>query len=298
MILYLTNQKIKENMNIKWLVQHSSVSDTHLTNVVESIKKSKTKYDFFGVIPFCQEITGLEDCLEKDTCYVIHGSVKILDIFSKTNSLTETNPNLNNWQKSMDEILLKRLKSGIFHDKNLFDQRFYNKLDLPILNKDSQILSCSEQLDTKFDEDLFIKPSSDTKAFDAGIIPKGISIKEHIESGFYKEHYKNEFILISSLKDIKAEYRFFVVDKKVISGSSYRINGHLKSTQEIPENVSAAAIEFSQMYQPADVFTMDLAIVDNTVRIVEYNCFNCSGIYATDYSKVVKAVNNHILKNL
>lgn len=276
--------------NIKWLIQYSSVSDTHLQSVVEQVKFSGAQHDFFGVIPFCNDITGLENALEKDFYYIFHSSVKVLDIFEHCTSILDLNNDLLPWQKEMAGELLKRLKLGIFHDKKAFDQSFYGTMNLPLLNNDSEIKLCRDVLHQFYDEDLFIKPSSDTKAFDAGIIEAGKTIKEHIESQFHREDYKNELILLSPLKEIDAEYRFFVVNNEVVSGSSYRINGQLKSSPNVPKNVWEKAVEYSKLYQPHDVFTLDLCEVGNDIKIVEYNCFNCSGIYATEYEKVINKV--------
>lgn len=284
--------------NIKWLIQYSSVSDTHLQSVVEQIKASETLHDFFGVIPFTNDVTGLDEILEKDFYYIFHSSVKVLDIFERCKSLLEINSELSPWQKEIADELLKKLRLGIFHNKEKFDQSFYGDFSLPLLNDDSKIYSCEDVLTQTFDENLFIKPSSDTKAFDAGIIERGVSIQEHIESQFHREDYKNELILLSPLKEIDAEYRFFVIDQKVISGSSYRINGQLKSETNIPEHIMETAIEYAKLYQPHDIFTMDLCQVGKNVKIVEYNCFNCSGIYATDYKKVIKEVNKFFKESI
>ncbi len=276
--------------NIKWLIQYSSVSDTHLQSVVEHINFSNANHDFFGVIPFCNDITGLEKALEKDFHYIFHSSVKVLDIFEHCKSILDLNQELYPWQKEMADELLKRLKLGIFHNKKAFDQSFYGAMDLPLLNNDSQIKLCNDILNESYDEDLFIKPSSDTKAFDAGIIEAGKTIKEHIESQFHRENYGNELILLSPLKDIDAEYRFFVVNNEVVSGSSYRINGQLKSNPDVPKRIWEKAEEYSKLYQPHDIFTLDLCEIGDDVKIVEYNCFNCSGIYATEYAKVIHKV--------
>ena len=282
--------------NLKWLIQQSSVSDTHLQSVVTQMKLSETPYGFFGVIPFCHDITGIEELLEKNFHYIFHSSIKILEIFEHCKTLLDLNENLSPWQKEMADTLLKRLKMGIFHNKETFDQSYYGKLGLPLLNDNSEIYPCRDIIDTSFDEDLFIKPSCDTKAFNAGVIKKGVTVKDHVESQLHRERYNDELILLSPLKKIDAEYRFFVVNKEVVSGSSYRINNELKSDPNVPAHVIAKASELAKLYQPHEIFTLDLCQIENDVKIVEYNCFNCSGIYGTDYRKVIHKV-NHFFKN-
>jgi hypothetical protein len=59
----------------------------------------------------------------------------------------------------------------------------------------------------------------------------------------------------------------------------------------------SAAIEFAQMYQPHSVFTMDLAETPAGIRIVEYNCWNASRMYAADVAKVFYAVHDFVQEN-
>ena len=53
-----------------------------------------------------------------------------------------------------------------------------------------------------------------------------------------------------------------------------------------------AAKEYVKLYNPADVFVMDLCDTPNGIKIVEYNCWNCSGLYSVNISKLVHEVSN------
>lgn len=54
------------------------------------------------------------------------------------------------------------------------------------------------------------------------------------------------------------------------------------------------AKEYAKLYQPHEIFTMDLVETDNGVKIVEYNCWNGSGLYHCDKIKLFKEVNDFI----
>ena len=58
------------------------------------------------------------------------------------------------------------------------------------------------------------------------------------------------------------------------------------------------ANEFAKLYQPHDIFTLDIAKIKNSngfdYKIIEYNCFNCSGIYETNFSKMANEIQNYL----
>jgi len=53
------------------------------------------------------------------------------------------------------------------------------------------------------------------------------------------------------------------------------------------------AEEYAKLYRPADIFVMDLAKTKEGTKIVEYNCWNCSGLYHTNIEKLFFEVDNY-----
>jgi hypothetical protein len=50
-------------------------------------------------------------------------------------------------------------------------------------------------------------------------------------------------------------------------------------------------------WMPNEVVAMDVALTDLGVKIVEFNCFNCSGIYDHDVPKIVNEVSDFTNRN-
>jgi hypothetical protein len=280
-------------MMIKWLVQDVGINMVNLQWNFEALKRLDFPFGNFGLITHERVITNLEEVLEKDWHYIIRGGTKILVLLDSIQSLSEVNAYLSPEQLACNEQFVQRLKDAVFYDVHHFDQAYYSTLDLPLLNTGAKLYEMTEHLDTRFNQDMFIKPSRDLKAFDAGILPQGTSLQEYVLSGKHQKIYLEEKALIAPVKVITAEYRFFVVEGEVVTGSQYRLGGMGVLNASIPSNIMDAAREYAKLYQPHDVFTMDLAQTPDGISIVEYNCWNASGLYHTDVCKIFHTVNEY-----
>lgn len=281
-------------MKVKWLVQDVGVSMSLIQETFETLQKMQLPFSNFGVIEHTKEITNLENVLrDPDEHFIIRGGTKILSLLDGMTSLKEANIFLTDEQLKHEDIYKQRLKDGIFYDEKSFDQAYYGSLDLPLLNDKASLYPIKDNLDLKFDSNVFIKPSKDQKAFTAGILESGQTIKDFIHAQKYQKTYIEETAIIAPCKIITAEYRFFVVDKEVITGSMYRFANKGVLSEIIPKNIMDAAKEYAQLYQPHDVFTMDLAETPTGISIVEYNCWNASGLYKTNIAKIFDAVDEY-----
>jgi hypothetical protein len=246
-------------------------------------------YDY-GLIPFSNEITNLENILQPDCNYIFTGSTKLLSIIQEVKHLSELSPYLTEEQVSLSEYYLDKLQRGVFYNVYTFDQIFYKDLGLPLLNTDAEYLPIRENLKTVFDEPKFIKPSRDLKAFNGGILEAGVSIHDFIMAQNHQAFYIDEIAVIAELVNIYAEYRFFVIDGEVITGSYYRKNGQSYKSPDIPAEVQRVADDYAKLYKPHRVYTMDIAETDEGYDIIEYNCWNTSGSYACNLSKMYTAL--------
>src|SRR5476651_339939 len=130
--------------NPTWLVQITSRHDTTIKQEVESLTELGLPWKDFGVIPFTTDITGLD---APYTNFVVRGGTKVL-------SMITDDPTL--W-----------LKDGVFYDKDKFDQNQYQSLGLPLLNADAEFFNLPDFPYLMFEQEMFVKPSSDLKAFTA-----------------------------------------------------------------------------------------------------------------------------------
>lgn len=278
-------------MKTKWLVQNVGFSLTNLDLTEQTLERMGLPYGLFGISRLINNVINLENILlDPEETFIIRGGTSLLSVLNKIEYLKDVNENLTEEQLQYSEQYIKNLKDGLFYNEQSFDQNYYGQLDLPLLNVQSQNLAVKDHLHTKFNEPMFIKPSRDQKAFNAGILEPGYSIKDFIFSQIHENFYLEETAIIAPVKPIYAEYRFFVVDKEVITGSQYRNSHSLFVSETVPESIMVVAKEYAKLYQPHDIFTMDLADTPEGIKIVEYNCWNASGLYKTNVPKIFNTV--------
>lgn len=267
---------------IKWLVQDTARMYSAIENEFTPLNELGFEVIPFGVIPFTNTLTGIDD-LDPNDFYIIRSGTKVVQILDS------------GVPDNLSFELTERLRNGISYNQQRFDQAYYSTLDLPLLNSNPLILNLSNEKDlyASFSTEKFVKPSSDLKAFTAGILEAGEVIKFFIEKGYYRSGYTEETALVHDVVEIDAEYRFICLNGEVITGSMYRKNNQLVLSPEIPKIVLDTAAEYAKLYEPSDIYTMDLAETPNGIKIVEYNCWNGSGLYKMDIKKLFSTIQEY-----
>ena len=285
-------------MKFKWLIQDVGLIQSQINRKFEALDCMNENLGGIGVMANYDFISNLENVLEEDlnTVYVVLGGVKILNLLNKANKIQDIVECPTQFQIDNSESILQSLKRGYFYDFKNFDQAIYGKLGLPLLNQKADYIPLADNLEISFDVDKFIKPTRDLKAFDAGILQAGQTLNDFVLNQKRQRFYLEEKVVISDLQNILDEYRFFVVDKKVVAGSAYRRNTVVGVDDFIPNDIQERAIKYANLYQPSTVFTMDLAKTeDGNITIIEYNCFNCSGVYLCNLVDTYQAIKNLFL---
>lgn len=255
-----------------FLIQDTDRKDIELEKELKAISENGFEFKSFGTIYFTKKITGLDD-IELDK-FVVRCGTKILHLL--TNNEIPDN--------------LKWLAKGIFYDPLKFDQEYYSKLGLPLLNDESKFYDLKDILNN-FYECAFIKPTDDRKSFDAMFIENDI-VSNVLEKTVKHYSYLNSRCLVSEkIVKLDRECRFYVVDGKVITGSHYRIADRVKHVKiDDYDEIWKIADEYSKLYQPHDVFVMDIAQVVDEYKIIEYNCLNASGLYGSNVALLFKCL--------
>jgi hypothetical protein len=196
---------------------------------------------------------------------------------------------------------LGKIQQSVFYTLDNFDQKNYQQMNLPLLNADSQFVALAnkENLQLSFDTFRFIKPTRDLKAFNAGVLNPGQTIEQFLNSQTHDGSYEDDTLMIAQAKNVMDEYRFFIAGDQVIASSQYRNDKKLEyrmlNQGKEHQKVMSIAQEYARLYQPADMFVMDIAREDNnTYSIIEYNSFNCAGFYAADKEVIVEKVEDYL----
>ena len=167
----------------------------------------------------------------------------------------------------------------------------YNRIDYYILPF-SEIKRREWFLFKYYGGEFFIRPNSVNKTFGAKTLNEDnfdLEIKTLEE---YEAVSDNELVVICSVKKLKFEFRFFIVNGKVVTGSQYQYNGILDIRNNIKPEALKLAKEIARLPRQPDVcYVVDIGITEyDECKVIELNALSCSGVYACDTRKIVKAV--------
>lgn len=262
-------------MKTQWLIDDYMIQTSYHEDMREVLKRNNFEFDVQKYIPFSDK---KESSLSKDNCVVIYGSIgfvkqNLTSGFIPGAYLEEKSMSLLGYMPLIDDTELLANSNHVlttFQDLKNRKQFFYN-----IFNTNK----------------IFIRPNCGLKTF------TGLPIHEDdfnheinsIESLSSAE--KDTLILVSDCKKITHEYRFFIVNREVITGSQYKFNDEINVKKGYSEEAFFVADKMAKnIWQPDLAYVCDVGIVNGVPKIIELNSFSCSGFYACDIDKIVNAV--------
>lgn len=271
-------------MKKKILIQFG-MNDRRLKYLIPACEKVGLEYDFFSYYNESHILDDFpEDFLENE--YLAFVSIPVILYALKRDA--------KHYKKEEDfykynEHLIKAIDGDLLYR---CEQEFiFNGMkdgsipEIPLLNSGSEILKMEALKGRVFEDVMFMKPNSAYKEFLGGVTLPG----EKFEDYLIRKKYcgKEVEVMLSPYHKIHSEYRFFVYDQIVATGSSYIVQEKYNEKYPIPEAVFEKAKEIAKLYQPSKCFTLDLCLLENgDIKIVEYNHFTASGNYNNDISKI------------
>jgi len=254
---------------MKYAVQHNLMNEDQLHNVADAVKPYP--HLFVGVIPFDREITSDEPLNGLD--YIPYGSTLLTNLAAEKK-----------W-------------TGLHFDVTKLNYRNFINNRSDMLN--DTVMSVQQAVDylSSWDPktELFTRPSEDLKQYSGvvmevgEIIPWFKSMMAAVGGGSYYMAPETEVVLSKPVK-IQAEWRWFIVGGKIISGSMYRAHGQLRKLRELDAAVINEAQMLADIWLPMPCVVMDTALVDDTMKVVEFNTINSSGFYDNDIDAVFRAL--------
>jgi hypothetical protein len=189
-------------------------------------------------------------------------------------------------------------RRGIFFDPAHFQHRAYAAgYGVQLLNAGARITSWEEFLSEPHhpEELIFLKPNDDLKRFTGGIFSfaECSTLYQRLRSTTRPIEPTAE-VVIGQPQEVDAEWRLFLVEGRVVSGSMYRPSGD----PYLPPDLIVFAESVTSQWMPARVFVLDVARVNQTWKVVECNCFNGSRFYMADVKRIVRAVSEHQERSL
>lgn len=284
-------------MKNRWLLQSNGFKSSYLFEILDTLKRFDIDFKDFGV--FTNGISNLSeilDCDVNETVFITRGGTKFLSILEKlklkNRDLSYLDDKLPKEIVNNSILYIDKLIKSVDYDVQKFDQQYYSKLDLPLLNSNAKYFDYSKIKNYEFSKETFIKPSRDLKSFNGGVIYDGETIKNYIaRTGHSMPSIKDETIVVSDIKEIQEEYRFFIHKDKILAASRYMLNSEVNPSNIVPEFLTDCAKDYAKLYNPADIFVMDLAVTNEGIKIVEYNCWNASGFYHCNIRDLIFQIN-------
>lgn len=143
---------------------------------------------------------------------------------------------------------------------------------------------------------VFIRPDDNEKSF-----PGALVREEELEPWLrnvleYRMVPQSTVFHAARPRAIDAEWRFVLVEGKVVGGSQYKTNGHADIEPGYDPLAATFAEEAATVWTPHPVFVMDVGLVEGDYKIVEVGPFNYAGLYKTELGPVVDAINKHVEK--
>lgn len=186
--------------------------------------------------------------------------------------------------------------TGCFMNDNFNVETWKQTYGTDLLNYDSVTLKLGE-LNPDMTE-FFIRPLEDTKSISGQIMTKDEFVywKEkvlNIPDDCYKTIDKDTMFTVSSLKDILVEYRFLIVNNKIVTQSEYKRGHRVAYYEDVCDYVKEFVQIMISKWEPAKAYCLDVAeLRDGSLKVLELNNINSCGLYACDTQKLVYVLDN------
>ncbi len=230
----------------------------------------------FGLIPF-SDVISTDDAADLERPCVPFGSTKIIKLWMQGKTPS--------WWR-------------VFYDDAKFDWNTWAKaIGKYALNDPTMGRVCTLEAvqDLKWKDRIFVKPTTDLKAFAGMVVNPGETIRGRLAQATQDSSLSDQQPIIwAPWQGIEREYRCFMRERTMIDASRYKTGeraDHKPVTDDERWRLRTFTNEVAQRFSPALFYAMDVAIMaSGEMKVVEYNCVNCSGRYETDRAKLFKAV--------
>lgn len=252
------------SLQVRWIIEKDVLSYTD--NLVRYLKEKDIYYivtTYQEVIQHYQEI--YYDCLDdSEVATIFVGSLRLA--------------------KEINRYPI--YPGAICNLKNFDCLNYYPSWNDYLLNKDWIITvpsvlkrHCKEGDTTK---KFFFRPNEGDKRFTGGLFTKSELGRLGLED--------NKVIIQACRKEIRDEYRFLVVDRKIVDYTRYSNNsksGMYQGAKLLLEN----ALRSPYTFIPDRAFTVDIGKTNTGIGVIKLNSFSCVNLYSMNMDKVVPAIN-------
>jgi hypothetical protein len=137
----------------------------------------------------------------------------------------------------------------------------------------------------------FLRPCLDDKSFTGEVIDKAAARAwaSRLAGLASPSLTSGTPVIVAEPRQIFSEFRFFVIDRRVVTGTMYKLHGRSHRGLGV---VDTDLIDFAQsrvdQWTPAECFVIDIATTPEGPKVIELGCINGAGFYGADLSKLLQ----------
>ncbi len=267
-------------MNVKWLLGKGTFQENiHL--IAEEIQRQGMEFKIVDYEPFKDDIE-FNEYTEND-CVVFYGSIGHANLIRKKSK----------WIP------------GVYYNQKAYDCRnYYPALGKYLLNSNYMIIPFGELLRQKefiyeklgIDNVVFMRPDYGGKSFTGTLVYKE-TYEKFLDTIGFGQFDAGTLIVVAEPRNLIGEWRFIVVDGKVVTGSQYRNDVGIKYRAEYPLEAMILAQKAADNYYPDKAWVVDICQTkEGNFYLLEIGCFSCAGIYLCDREIVIREISKVALK--
>lgn len=252
-----------------WVIQDNLQREGGFFNLVEALDRQGVPYHLTKIVPFSHELVDDFEVPAEHKDVMCIGSMAMRNVAFK-----------------------KGWFPGVF-DENLDHTTLQHHYGEHMLNHDAVFCRFGD-IEKVWDR-FFLRPVGETKQFTGQVFDwdEFVDWRKSVEKiDRYSTLTMDDVLVMAPIKQIYAEWRFFIVDGKVVTGSMYKHGDRVVYSDMIPEYVTKFAQDMADLWCPNRAFDLDVCETSEGMRIVEINSINSAGFYACDMGKFVNAINN------
>lgn len=252
-----------------WVIQEKIFKPINYQLLTESLNRHNIPHTSVSIPP--QTFTLSPDVLNLDNVYVC-GAIKMARIAKE-----------------------KGWYPGSFLNGNYDFSIWLRQLGKDLLNADFRIGKLID-VDVNGLDQFFIRPAEDNKAFDGMIMNRDMLLSWCRSDAKKSIHALN--VIVTPVKKIYQEYRFFVVESLIVTASCYKMGGKPFSSSDVPNHIEKYVESIIEKWLPSTSVVIDIALTEEGLKVIEFNNINSSGFYSIDIDKYVLAIEQAYNQNL
>lgn len=264
---------------MKWLVQEFLNSGSNIRRVSSALDSSHTQYLLIRL-----NKDNTLTVIDKENLLPLEQSDDIISNFIAGEKIMVYGS-----KAFSEKAVAMDLSPGSFMNGKFVFDVLREKLGEELLNFH---FTTGELWDLKPTEDrFFIRPTGNTKLFTGTVVTAAefCTWQENETRG--SSPYDGEILIMSKVQEIHEEYRFFVVNNKIVTYSHYQTNGNFDKEKIPSVELVAYANKIIHHFPLANAYVLDIAVLEEGFKVIEYNNINSSGLYGCNENLFVQAIN-------